>query len=218
MKRVSTVPGDKSTFSITPFLNRTASVAPESPMEEERSPCADTDGDTAGQNRTIAQHGQGSPGVEAEPSKQYRRGKLVQGARKVVDPIESNSMETKTRAPPARRPKKAPALDQVVEEDHDGILATKTARIEPQLNEIREAVDDSSEPSDIKKKKRRLLGGTLFDDGNGEVVKGDKSVVRPFGTLARGSLGASKANQRLISTTRARGFDAFSPLKKDRKG
>ena len=30
-KRVSALPGDKSTFSITPFLNRTASLAPESP-------------------------------------------------------------------------------------------------------------------------------------------------------------------------------------------
>lgn len=38
-KRASTLPGDKSTFSITPYLNRVASAAPESPQEDGPQTC-----------------------------------------------------------------------------------------------------------------------------------------------------------------------------------
>lgn len=221
-KQGSTLIGEKSTFSITPFLNRTASVAPESPPSDHAS--RDDQEQIRNFNRLSGNtiH-QATSEVTSDPLDVPVVTKyVVQGQRPGI--LENaKTCRINSRVPPARKTKAAPTLEQVAEENNEnGGSMTSTS-------ETAVTKDISNEMSrgglEMKRRKRKLLGGglgkTLFDEDEEDALKGDRAMlggVRGFGTLGKGGLGALKFGPRKAIGPTTSTFGAISPLKKDRKG
>lgn len=221
-KRGTTLIGEKSTFSITPFLNRTASVAPESPSPDNAR------GTDEIKNKGF-EHLSGKTSQDAASSKAFTDAVDVSPALNNVWQADKLGMlrnaKTSTinsRAPPVRKTKAAATLEQVAEEEY-GHVGLETTLREPA------AIRDSSNnvfqgDFEIRKRKRKLLGGglgkTLFDDEEGDPLKGDHGLlvgVSGFGAQeGRGvripGTGPRKANGSNMST-----FGSISPLKKNRR-
>lgn len=221
VKRGSAMPGDKSTFSITPFLTRTTSVAPDSPVDEcevqaerEAEEITNPDpvavkapqGSSAGAKRAAGKPQGSNPQQSAETSDALRKAK---------------PSKTIPKAIPVRKGNKGPSLEQVDEEDRSEDPAPAAQQLNSKPADTGNAGGLADNPEN-KKRKRKMLGGvlarTLFDDDDGESVKADKSGAKAFGTLGRAVLGGSKVKQRFDVGANASGFGGFSPLKKDRKG
>ena len=230
-KRGSTLPGDKSAFSITPYLNRTASLAPESPTGKEPStkvqPNIDTpDGGIEQEpitNRTSKTTEVSKPGEEVGPSEKEipAQKQNVSAAAKLGKPnVQRGSARTKR-----------PVLEQVQEEDDEEhqppagaheVGQQENTIIRPGSKPI--LLDDSVEDTTFIKKKRKLLGGglgrTLFDEDDG-ISKKDNDRELHGRRRALDPLRISSTIGQTGSRTGFRGstktFGAFSPLKKDRK-
>ncbi|KAK0645041.1 Myosin heavy chain [Lasiodiplodia hormozganensis] len=101
----SAAPGDKSTFSITPFLNRTASVAPSSPIPEEES---EHEGDKT--EEVVA--------AQATPTSKSKNDKKAGAAKsKPLAPVSTNKS---SNSKASKRQKAAvPSLEKVAEEAND---------------------------------------------------------------------------------------------------
>lgn len=218
--------GDTSTFSLTPFLNRTGSVAPASPIVEEEEEATPT----------------------AQPKKAAKN--IAQPKVKALAPAPSNKANAKVLA---RKKAAAPVLEMVTEEasvlspsqskddsenapvmitlkDADDGPSTKSKPVVPKFKPRKSLMSFATfaeEPAAEKKKKRKLgasAGKTLFDAEDGEDVAPLKPVGVSKGLFAARALGKSvlgKQGQRPISG----GFNmlseeafTFSPLKKDRRG
>ncbi|KAG8532618.1 uncharacterized protein KY384_002495 [Bacidia gigantensis] len=160
-RRAPTAVGEKSTFSITPFLNRTASMAPDSPIspglredarQDRTTRHVDSDGDAAAPSRSNTQQEQG----KARPG----------------PPNSSSGVANKSNGV-ARRLNAAPLLEQVVEESNE---------------EQRASCSDDCNPGPVRKAKRKILTGgpgkTLFDEDEGG-TKGQRGVQ----ALRRSKLG-----------------------------
>ncbi|KAH0538486.1 hypothetical protein FGG08_004935 [Glutinoglossum americanum] len=227
------LPGDKSTFSMTPFLNRTASIAPESPPrqqeeegkegeeedeEEEGNAAKERGGD--GREGTVAQESDG-PDEDNSPSKAPKMRAAKGTSKKKTNPASGNPL-TATNAGKSnvlgKRSAAAPVLEKVVEENDENAppgkeaTATKPAK---KATVLFSSIMDVPEP---KKKKRKILGGgpgkTLFDDDDAERAKPGKSLfggAKGFAGLSKGGLGGSKGKAMVG------GFGEISPLKKDKK-
>lgn len=221
-KRGVTLIGEKSTFSITPFLNRTASVAPESPPLDNASGTDEI-------NNKVFEHLSESISQEAASTKAITNPVKVSLALNNVLQADKAGMlrnaKTSTvnsRAPPARKTKAAATLEQVAEEDL-GNVGSETGLREP------EAIRDSSNNAfqggfEIRKRKRKLLGGglakTLFDEEEGDPLKGDHGLlagVSGFGALEGRGLGIPGTGPRKANGPNLSTFGSISPLKKNRR-
>jgi hypothetical protein len=226
-----TMLGEKSTFSITPFLNKTINMAPDTPVEEEQEEAP------AESNISKAQ-------PEAEVA--------IEAPLKAATASPSAAPKTRVKRKPTD--KRAPAKKKVLGEDKSGQNAKKPAAkksrpISTLENVAEEEVDENDEPAapaatvnidtakpdalkplkvqlksaeeaQPQKKKRKLLGGgrTLFDEEDGEATKRPPKVNLGLPRLlGRGGLAASKGVLK-GGLGAASGFGAFSPLKKDRRG
>jgi hypothetical protein len=230
-----TAMGDTSTFSLTPFLNRTASVAPASPIVEEDEEEVEEE----------AEQGEATP--TAQPKKAPK--KAAQTKVKALAPAPSNKANAKV---PSRKKTATPALEMVAEEiselshqskdnsenapvmiplkDADDGPSTKSKPVVPKFKPRKSLMSFATfaeEPAAEKKKKRKLgasAGKTLFDAEDGEDAAPLKPVGVSKGLFAARALGKSvlgKQGTRPISG----GFNmlseeafTFSPLKKDRRG
>lgn len=218
-KRRSTVIGEKSTFSITPFLNRTASVAPESPPVE--NACGDNEGYVKGSDSLSGNTKQKAVSLDAmsdllDKSDATRNG-LQANKRGILENAKTGKKNS--RVPPVRKTKAAPTLEQVTEEENNDAGGSTKSIDEPAATKFcsNETFDGGLE---MKRRKRKLLRGglgkTLFDEEEGDAPKEDRLLggVRGFGTLGKGGLGARNIGPcKAISS-----FGAISPLKRDRKG
>ncbi|OAL51978.1 hypothetical protein IQ07DRAFT_564589 [Pyrenochaeta sp. DS3sAY3a] len=225
--------GDTSTFSLTPFLNRTSiAAAVASPIVEEEE-----EDEPGPQEQTPTAQPKKAPKQAAPP-------KI-----KPLAPAASNKANAKPR-------KKAtmPALEMVTEESSEipSNVSKDNSENAPITVPLKDADDGSStkgkhgvpkvkprkslmsfatfseEPAAEKKKKRKLgvsAGKTLFDAEDGEDAAPLKPVGASKGLFAARALGKSvlgkSGHQRPISG----GFGmlseqafSFSPLKKDRRG
>lgn len=218
-KRRSTVIGEKSTFSITPFLNRTASVAPESPPLENAS--GDDEGYVKESDSLSGNTKQKAVSLDAmsdllDKSDTTRKG-LQANIRCILEHAKTGKKNS--RAPPARKTKAAPTLEQVTEEENNETGGSTKSMDEPAATKFssNETFDGGLE---MKRRKRKLLRGglgkTLFDEDEGDALKEDRLLGggRGFGTLGKGGLGARKFGPRKAISP----FGAISPLKRDRKG
>jgi len=209
--------GDKSTFSITPFLNRTMSVAPESPVEEEEE-----EKETAqGLRLTSVSEAERSPSAKPQVIKK----------KQPLQPVSASKSNIKKTAPPKKV--KLPNLEMVVEEDENSQGQPKEPVLKPKQQKERAKVRKSLatfatfnlEPEVEKKKKRKLggLGKTLFDEeddvqkpmpGRGLFAGGRLGPLGGLGAATKGSFLIGGKKKGLLSTDD--GFQ-FSPLKKDKK-
>ncbi|KAH7390583.1 hypothetical protein BKA66DRAFT_413546, partial [Pyrenochaeta sp. MPI-SDFR-AT-0127] len=225
--------GDTSTFSLTPFLNRAASVAAGSPIAEEEEE----------EEEEI----QPELTPTAQPKKAPK--KIALPKVKALAPAASNKANAKPRKKTA-----VPALEMVTEEasehsihvskdnsenapitvplkDADEGASTKSKPIVPKFKPRKSLMSFATfaeEPAAEKKKKRKLgagAGKTLFDAEDVEDAAPLKPVGASKGLFAARALGKSvlgkNGQQRPISG----GFGmlseeafTFSPLKKDRRG
>jgi len=203
--RTSTLPGDKSTFSITPFLNRTMSILPDTPDINEKQEEAEDCG-----KPTIAEAEQASPthpklSKARKPptdSKKKQESRVLQETKAAP---KANHVVRKTSNSPA---KKAFGLAKVMEEAND---------------ENDEAADTISELTKASKpaikKRQKILGQrkSLFDEDDAEETKSRARAVgllgasRGLGLRGGGGLGA------ISLASKGRTLAEFSPLKKDKR-
>lgn len=203
--RISALPGDKSTFSITPFLNRAMSILPDTPdaNEEQEKP-----EDPA--KPTQADEEQASPSRPKQPkarkvtttSKKPKGSRILQETKAAP---KANGNIRKAGASPAKKPF---GLALVMEEGND---------------ENEEAADTVSEltkaAKPVVKKKQKSLGQrkSLFDDDDDEDSKSRARTVgllgasRGLGLRGGGGLGSISLGKK------AKTLAEFSPLKKDRR-
>ena len=213
----SIMPGEKSMFSITPFLNRTASLGLENPYQVEGK---SNDEENAGN-------------MPQSPSKSRNtcdlsKAALTKTAQKTKPPIvgeaggkRTNLVAEKDKKIPTRHPPRkamaAPKLAQVDEEEASPLVTSQEAACE--------AIESKANPSEMvndgpekRKVKRKILGSgsgkTLFDEDDADALKGDRRIgaARGFTTLGKGGLSGPK-----LSAGALGGFGPFSPLKKDRR-
>lgn len=231
--------GDKSTFSITPFLNRTMSAAPESPEQDEAPAEAAADASDS------------EVEIEADsPSAAAIKSTTESASTKPLAtvPASKSNIKKAKAEPKTKKAKAKQALEQVVEEvepasqEEPAATTTKVptfkAKKADKENETKPRPKQrkslatfaafSHEPEPEKKQKKRKLGGlgkTLFDDEDDAPSK--PLPGRGAGLFAAGRLGPlvgggvrgsflGGAGKKKGLMTSEDGF-MFSPLKKERK-
>ena len=242
-KTMTTMPGEKSTFSITPFLNRTMSMPPESPGsdQEAQQPRAGQPGSDA--TATIEEDGETTPSA---PSKKASVNKQV-----VPKQPLAPAASAKTNANPTSKRKKvaavAPSLEKVTEESPEkdenaepqkqlptqSNIVPKLKASHPPRKSLLDFSTFNAEPAaHIKQKKQRTLGNTSFlggntttlfdeDDGDrpapkaipGKGIWGGRAMVFGKGGFANAK---NRLKDPLMMADDGSGFQ-FSPLKKDRR-
>ncbi|KAI8960995.1 hypothetical protein F5Y11DRAFT_328081 [Daldinia sp. FL1419] len=226
--------GEKSLFSITPFLNRTKSIMEDTPKADEETLDNSFAAATIEREATepmpevpeaaeaeVAREQTNSPapseGEKPKPSSKSRgRPKKVLGeapsAKKNAQPVSKKSTKTKG------------SLEKVVEESDEKVQedecdaaepAEKTANVKFNIGLPQDESTSVGINGEVpKKKKRKVLGSTktLFDEEEGEAPARKPSKVQ---------LGGKRAvNKALLGVQKSAfaGQASFSPLKKDRKG
>jgi hypothetical protein len=219
--------GEKSMFSITPYLNRTLSVAPETPKHETEPKV--NDGFEVEANRQIQATNFHQLFVEKNAIQESTAGSqsaILQSipTKKPKDKIiltDAHNAKINTKQP-QKKPRIVGMLEKVTEEGVDENveqIAITAGSASTKLSiPIQTTAGVGAEP---KKKKRKLLGvaKTIFDEDDGEATKRlAKVTVGPAKFLAKGQPVGNKAGLQGVCGGSAQGFGAFSPLKKDRRG
>jgi myosin heavy subunit len=216
--------GDTSTFSLTPFLNKT-SMAPGSPIVEED------------------EEANGGAEAEATPTALPKKGPK-KAAQLKAKPL-ALSASSKANAKTAPRKKSSLALEMVAEETSEVSGHKESSENAPVTVPLKDADDGPSnktlvpklkprkslmsfaqftdEPAAEKKKKRKLggstLGKTLFDAEDDDALPvrpmGGRGIfaARALGKIAKGPARPISGGYNMITEEK---FE-FSPLKKDRK-
>ncbi|OCT46276.1 putative -like methyltransferase protein [Cladophialophora carrionii] len=208
--RISVNVGDKSTFSITPFLNRTLSILPESPDDE------DEPQDMAQKPSSQQVDGEGGVRNQASKSKGTKE-KLDKAAATRKPPVPS----TKTRArralnettnAKANTTTQKPQLAKLVEEDAD--MESDEGGMNPEENTDKENNEDNSatprDSTEPSKKPRPLVQRkNIFDEP--DMAPAPK--IRSLG----GGAGLGRINLKAKPVGRGKTLAEFSPLKRDRR-
>ena len=209
----STIPGDKSTFSITPFLNKTASVAPDSPKLADaiHQPTVMT---ASAENKGEAGVSSGGPDDGGQTEIALSR----KGAGKLAPrPAKANRKEVA-----GARSKKLANLEQVQEEGEDEPFPARSIVnrvVTAELVENPQGLHNMDDTAFLKRKRKLLSGGglgkTLFDecegDEDGLIQRAPSALCKPIQLAARRGLQPKK------SETSIGGFGAISPLKRDKR-
>lgn len=220
--------GEKSTFSITPFLNRAKSAnedAAESDDEELEDTFIGHTGDSTTSAAIVvpvdAEDEVSAPAAPpAEPAEPQPHSKARGRPKKALTDASS---ATKNAPLPKAAVKKAskskPVLENVAEEPEDSQdqapqATQKTQKVKSgaaATEETAEASAPAAKGEEPKKKKRKVLGATktqtLFEEEDAE----DAPAKPPPG-------GAKLKNKRLGAVQNAFADKKFSPLKRDRRG
>ena len=204
-KRGSALIGEKSTFSITPFLNRTTGVARESPLPDNAGEADEMNKVGSDQLSGVTSQKKTSKGISDLAELSHTLTNVVQ-ANKPGMLRDVTVGVINSRAPPARKNKAPVTLEQVAEEDIDN-TGSDTNISRPAV--VKDSFNDTVHGSfEMKKRKRKLLGGalgkTLFDEDEGDALKG-------FRVPDIRSRKAMDTNVTTVST-----FGAISPLKKNK--
>ncbi|KAI2469470.1 hypothetical protein F4781DRAFT_394236 [Annulohypoxylon bovei var. microspora] len=235
-----TLPGEKSMFSITPFLNRTKSIMEDSPKTDEGTsddsvaapetevvePTA-----TAAEVEAVAPveevpHNEPTSSAPVENEKSKATSKSSRGrpkkalgdapsAKRNAQPVLKKSLKTKS------------SLEKVTEEAKDNNQENQAEAVEktttvkfsiglPQDESTSSMNSDLPKGEQPKKKKRKVLGSTktLFDEEDGEAPPTRKPA-------AKVQLGAKRALGKAalrVQKSAFAGSASFSPLKKERRG
>jgi hypothetical protein len=235
-----TMLGEKSMFSITPYLNRTVNIdrAPDSPGQEKEPEVAENENaETQAKEASKSRDEEEAiehPLDDTKPTSSFPKVPAKRKNGKKVGQIERDVLAegragSTNKKPGPKKSQTINTLEKVTEEDVDENqqpdsvidlstgdatkpVAPKTSKVQLKNNE-----PDEVEP---KKKKRKLLGGgeTIFDEEDGEAMKRPAKVaLGPPRLLGKGGLLAPKGGPKGTFGV-GNAFGAFSPLKKDRRG
>ena len=196
----STAPGEKSTFSITPFLNKTTSILMDTPdpsKEDQQQRAVDL----------------ASP-IPSRPSVNL-----------TSSPIALEPKVAQKAPPPAKaQPKPKPLSEAAATKVNAAVGATSKTASKLSLPKVTEEADEDHETSETTKsslqtqptkKKQKILGGraksTIFDEDEAEQPK-------PRGrSLLGGHKGLGLRGGALSLAAKPKSLAEFSPLKKDRR-
>lgn len=242
---VTTV-GEKSTFSITPFLEKSNTINLAATIEEEdeepsilvgkgdsAAPIIEPEAETT---EEVPANEKPAPQSVAKALKATKAKSITQKprAKPKAQALAESSPNKIAAAPPKVKSAENPAtLEKVVEQPEEASEATaaqkapaskKTAP--PAANFSVDNSNTSSDNPEPKKKRRKLLGasnkGTLFDkdEDAGEPEAAVPTVIATATKRKPVGLKASSTRKGPVSTLTqgAFGGKAFSPLKKDRRG
>jgi hypothetical protein len=227
-----TMVGEKSMFSITPFLNRTINVAPETPGKEAQPGTVEEEQRSA-EVESIMEIPREQP-LKGQPDASPTAVPKPRGRKKVVEiaPVIKHKIlgeakaSNKNKRAPVKQLRVLSTLEKVTEElvdENEPPEVAPTIAKEPGTSMIFKAGKVQSKNVDAEesgpKKKRKLLGGkTLFDEEDGEATRRPTKVaLGPSRLLGKGILAGPKGGMR-GGLNVASGFGGFSPLKKDRRG
>ena len=203
--------GEKSTFSITPFLNRAASIAPESPHSDELGSCRP---EIAGSDSHIHPESQSGPVLQKVKAFKLKFNAVSETAQSkratMLEAPRSNKLEV--REVERGRFNAVPGLEKVTEESNS----------EDVIGTLGHIISKSDGGAETKRGKRKLLGDrfgkTVFEEDEGDIVKGHVGLgvgAGVFGAPAKGILRGSNPGYRKGQGSNA--FGAISPLKRDRR-
>ena len=231
-KRASSLVGEKSTFSITPFLNRTASVQPEGADEpiasiEDRSPS------TRPATNVLVASGAGKSNQKMRLDPSVRK-RSVAAATTLEQVNEEEDSNDENRVP-------GPMVNGEKQGAHEAKPAKPALKPRKSLANFASFREGSLQPRSrlgsvepVTKKKRKLLGNaggkTLMDNDEDESATGESvgafggktlfggGMQRTFGAFGNtaGGFGGGPISKRKGPLKTADGF-AFSPLKKERR-
>ncbi|KAL2392326.1 hypothetical protein ABEF95_004528 [Exophiala dermatitidis] len=208
-QRVSVNVGDKSTFSITPFLNRTLSILPETPAEEDveeplLKPRKQNQRQLDGALEDV-DHDSEAEVVKKKPGRPLTAKKSVASISKAkkAGPLKetTNSKANSTM--------KKPQLSRLIEEDSgmesdgdiDAIVTDK---------ENTNKVDNSAQKTIEREKVSEPKRPTIFDEE-------DNAAAPKVRSLARGGGVLGKVNLKANPVGKGKALAEFSPLKRDRR-
>ncbi|KND88972.1 hypothetical protein TOPH_06383 [Tolypocladium ophioglossoides CBS 100239] len=227
--------GEKSAFSITPFLNRSKNLS-----DESLEALAHDESDVAGPDSTFAYKGDSTAPSEVVPELEAQEHVPEPAPEEPVPKAQvkaKNKTETAPKAAPKPRGRpRAKALAEATPAQTNKAIskAASTASLKSKATEKSAelsapvdqenvtapasrkapALQPKAPEGDVKKKKRKLLGAanqTLFDEDEGEAAsKPAKPAAVAPGKRARTQLGGGVRN--------AFAGSSFSPLKRDRRG
>jgi hypothetical protein len=235
-----TMVGEKSMFSITPFLNRTVNTAPESPAQGDDTENKEENLEAEQRTKMMplpAQLAEAAfaAGIFSPTAAPRPRGKKK--STQETSLVDSNILgeskaSIKNTKLTAKKPRTMGTLEKVTEEEVDeneqpaiSLAASSKNASEniwkpTDLKASKAPKTIEAEEAGPKKKKRKLLGGgkTLFDEEDAEATKRPaKIALGPPRILGKGGLGGPKTGLK-GGVGAPSGFGAFSPLKKDRRG
>ncbi|KAI1104775.1 hypothetical protein F4804DRAFT_306302 [Jackrogersella minutella] len=227
-----TMPGEKSMFSITPFLNRTKSVVEDTPKADETpddSITAAPEAEAVEPTETApeapvaeATQNEAASSAPAEDEKPKPNSKPRGRPKKALG--EAPSSKKNAQPVPKKALKTKSSLDKVVEETHDDSQENQREPTEPTEKTMTvkfniglpqdESTSSGTTGEVPKKKKRKVLGSTktLFDE---------EAEAPPTRKPSKVQLGPKRALGKAVlnvQKTAFAGSTSFSPLKKDRRG
>jgi hypothetical protein len=203
--RTSALPGDKSTFSITPFLNRTMSILPDTPDADEQQEKPE---DLAKPTEVDSESASPTRSKQSKPRKAPAASTKAKGSRVLQETKAAPKANGNVRKGSNSPVKKPFGLAKVMEEGND---------------ENEEAADTVSELTKAAKpavkKRQKILGQrkSLFDEDDAEETKSRARTVgllgasRGLGIRGGGGLGPINLG------SKGKTLAEFSPLKKDRR-
>jgi hypothetical protein len=219
--------GEKSAFSITPFLNRTKSLTEDSaneepsnnaPVEDDPEPMSDVPVDQGPMSESEAEEAAPKPKVAFKSAVSFQspaKPAKTRGRPPKATPLgDSTPAKTnrvmKSRGTPKVKSIPSISVDKIAEDssttDQENVSVTASKKT---ISVLQAKVPEG----EVKKKKRKLLGAantTLFDDDDAE------EAVKPrpqpaTGRRSRTVLGGGVRNAFAAGSS-------FSPLKRERRG
>lgn len=229
--------GEKSSFSMTPFLNRTSGIAVASPVEEEDEEEAKAEDATPiAATKKATKKAASTKSKALAPAASAKANSKAAGKNKkasVAVPTLEKVAEEEASLSQDAAIKTNPAIEDVSDGQENAAPAAGTTKLPlgapvPKLKPSSAATKKprksihlfpnfNAEPEPEKKKKRKLgqgFGSTLFDE---EEDQGPAKPIpgRMFAGRAFAAIGKGKGGKAMIQTND--GFQ-FSPLKKERRG
>ncbi|KAF5699781.1 hypothetical protein FGLOB1_11177 [Fusarium globosum] len=231
--------GEKSTFSITPFLNRTKNLSEN--MSDELSELHSPTGKSTGASEPVAfqdvapepgdsmsmepieeaaepdhqAEDDAAPEEEEQPKAQKTRGRPRKALDEAPTTKKNMPVQAKRRARVAKTSSRIEMIAEVDEADVPETEPIEKPKKVPGLlksNPATASLRNGNDDADTRKKKRKMLGGgnkTLFDDEEAEPAPRPAKIQMGAGRRLKAPLGNVRG---------AFGGATFSPLKKDRRG
>ena len=220
IKKAITLPGDKSTFSTTPFLNRASSVALESPIKPDSK---DHDEDMRASDDPLNDQGEKVESASIVTNSTNETNKKSGGAIRSRKLGHARTMQIGNQSSGTfskRNHKIITSLEKVNEREEDNEnVATSVPQTKPFYTESNQA-RVSGENLNIKKK-RKMLGPGLdkarFEDGEEATIKECQRFLEGRNVAKKKPVISLKPDSLIGITSSAAVFRAISPLKPKNK-